>query len=256
MKEMSSFERQSLILDIIIKHGTITISDIVKRFSISEATARRDLEALAAKAKIRRVHGGAIALREAPPEPPILQREILEQNEKQRIGRAAAGLIENNQTVFLGSGTTVLELARNLRTRDRLNVITNSLPVLNTLSGLPGINVVALGGSLRKSELSFIGHITEQALAEVRADLVFIGVRGISLENGLTNDFLPETMTDRAIMNCGREVVVLADHTKINAFAPAYLAPITAIHRFITDTESPKEFLSALDEVGVSVLCV
>ncbi len=105
--------------------------------------------------------------------------------------------------MFLGSGTTVLEVARNLRDRKNLTVITNSLPVLNMLAGIKEITVISLGGMLRESELSFIGHITEQALAEVRADKVIMGTRGVSLEHGLTNDYLQETLTDRAILKIG-----------------------------------------------------
>jgi DeoR/GlpR family transcriptional regulator of sugar metabolism len=123
---------------------------------------------------------------------------------------------------------------------------------MNTLSGLPDITVIALGGFLRQSELSFIGHIAEQALAEVRADKVIIGIHAISIENGLTNDYLPETMTDRAILKAGREVIVVADHTKINAVAASFLTPITSIQRFVTDS-APVDFLAAVQEKGITI---
>lgn len=147
----------------------------------------------------------------------------------------------------------MLEVARSLRSRQNLTVITNSLPVMNALANLPGITLVALGGMLRPSELSFIGHITEQALAEVRADKVIIGVHAISLEDGLTNDYLPETMTDRAILRAGREVIVAADHTKINAVAAAFLAPLTSIHTLVTDQQAPPDFVAALRQRDIAV---
>ena len=209
---ISSTERQNNILSLVAHQGRLSVAEIV--------------ESLAEQGRLQRVHGGAISLKQAPPELPILQREQEQLATKQRIGQAGAALVRDGETIFLGSGTTVLEVARNLKARRGLTVITNSLPVMNTLSGLPDITVVALGGVLRASELSFIGHITEQALAEVRADRVIIGVHAISLENGLTNDYLPETMTDRAILKCGREVIVVADHTKVNAVATAFLAPL------------------------------
>jgi DeoR/GlpR family transcriptional regulator of sugar metabolism len=115
------------------------------------------------------------------------------------------------------------------------------------------ISLVALGGMLRDSELSFIGHITEQALAEVRADKVIIGVHAISIENGLTNDYLPETMTDRAILKAGREVIVVADHSKVNTVATAFLAPLNSIHTFITDSATPAEFIASLEQNGITV---
>ena len=252
----SNVERQQMILESLNRQQRITVSDICKMFSISEATARRDLEVLTEQNNLQRVHGGAISLKQAVPELPILQRESAQAEEKKRIGLAAASMIHDGETIFLGSGTTVLEATRALREHKGLTVVSNSLPVLNTLSGFPDITVVALGGVLRCSELSFIGHITEQALAEVRADKVIIGVHAINLEQGLTNDYLPETMTDRAILKSGREVIVLADHTKINTVSMAFLAPITSIHKLITDQQAPEDFLGAIKSQGVEVVVV
>lgn len=254
MSDFTSLEeRQQNILALISSQGRISVTEIVEQFRISEATARRDLETLARLGRIQRVHGGALSVKQAPPELPILLREREQSAEKQGIGRLAASLVQDGEIVFLGSGTTVLEVARNLLSRQRLTVITNSLPVMNILAGLPGITLVALGGMLRPSELSFIGHITEQALAEVRADKVIIGVHAISLENGLTNDYLPETMTDRAILKAGREVIVVADHSKINAVAAAFLAPLNSIHAVVTDSQTPPGFIDSLQQSGISV---
>lgn len=250
---ISSEERQNNIISLLAHQGRLSVAEIVEQFRVSEATARRDLETLAGQGKIQRVHGGALPIKQAPPELPILQREQEQFYEKQHIGQAAAALVRDGETVFLGSGTTVLEVARGLRARQSLTVITNSLPVMNTLANLPGITLVSLGGMLRPSELSFIGHITEQALAEVRADKVIIGVHAISLENGLTNDYLPETMTDRAILRAGREVVVVADHTKIDTVSTAFLAPLTSIHTFVTDRATSQDFLGSLEQLGVTV---
>lgn len=249
----SSPERQNQILQILARNQRISVAEVCELFDISEATARRDLEALAEQGKLQRVHGGAIALSEAPPEAPILQREREQAAEKIRIGLAAAALVQDGETVFLGSGSTVLEAARALRTRS-LTVITNSLPVINLLAGLENIQVICLGGMLRDSELSFIGHITEQALAEVRADKVLLGIRAVSLEHGLTNDYLPETMTDRAILQAGREVILLADHTKFGRVAAARLAPLESVHTLVTDSETPPDFLDAARERGLRVL--
>ena len=247
-------ERQKQILSLLSKQGRLSVSEIVEQFSISEATARRDLETLASQGKAQRVHGGVIAAEQAPPELPILQREGEQADEKAGIGRAAAELITDGETVFLGSGTTVLEAAKHLRDRKNLTVITNSLPVLNALAGIKDITVVSLGGQLRDSELSFIGHITEQALAEVRVDKVVIGTRGISLEHGLTNDYLQETLTDRAILKIGHEVIVLADHTKVNRVATVLLAPLNAMQTFVTDSSADKKFVQTLKKNGINVI--
>src|SRR6266516_4232611 len=159
-------ERQKQILSLLELQGRLSVAEIVEQFSISKATARRDLESLASHGKAQRVHGGVISVEQAPPEQPILNRKNEQADEKTSIGRAAASLVADQETVFLGSGTTVLEVARNLRSRKHLTVITNSLPVLNMLAGLKEITVISLGGMLRESEMSFIGHITEQALKE------------------------------------------------------------------------------------------
>jgi DeoR/GlpR family transcriptional regulator of sugar metabolism len=247
-------ERQKQILALLTRQGRLSVTEIVEQFSISEATARRDLESLASQGKAQRVHGGVISVEQAPPELPILEREDEQADEKKRIGLAAAELIGDKETVFLGSGTTVLEVARNLRNRKNLTVITNSLPVLNALAGAEGITVISLGGMLRDSEMSFIGHITEQALTEVRADKVIMGTRGLSLEHGLTNDYLQETLTDRAILKIGREVIIVADHTKVNRVSTALLAPLDSMQTFVTDSKADKKFTTALKKNGIQVI--
>jgi len=247
-------ERQKQILSWLIRQGRLSVTEIVHQFSISEATVRRDLESLASQGKVQRVHGGVIAIEQAPPELPILERANEQPEDKARIGLSTANLIRDKETVFLGSGTTVLEVARNLRNRKNLTAITNSLPVLNMLAGLNGITVISLGGMLRESELSFIGHITEQALTEIRTDKVIMGTRCLSLEHGLTNDYLQETLTDRAILKIGREVIIVADHTKVNRVATALLAPLDVMDTFVTDAKADRKFLQALKKQGTNVI--
>jgi DeoR family transcriptional regulator of aga operon len=251
---ISSLERQNEIVQILQRSQRINITEICQTFSVSEATARRDLETLASNGKIQRVHGGAITLPQATSESPILQRQDEQSDEKSRIGKAAVSLLRDGETVFLGSGTTVLEIARNLRGHRKLTVITNSLPVVNVLAGFEEITVICLGGMLRDSELSFIGHITEQALAEVRADKVFIGTRAISLEHGLTHEFLPETMTDRTILKSGKEIIVVADHTKFGREAAVLLAPLEQIHTLVTDHAVSHDFTDSIQARGIRVI--
>jgi DeoR/GlpR family transcriptional regulator of sugar metabolism len=251
---ISAPDRQQQILDLVGRHQRISVEDICSTFNISTATARRDLDALAREGKIQRVHGGAMAVSQAQTEAPILLRQREQADEKIRIGQAAAELAQDGETIFLGSGTTVLEMARNLRGRRNLTIITNSLPVVNTLAGLEAITVICLGGMLRDSELSFIGHLTELALAEVFADKVFIGMRAISLEYGLTHEYLPETMTDRAILKVGKEIVVLADHTKFDHTETVLLTPLERIHTIVTDEGAPHDFTDSLQSKGIRLL--
>jgi len=253
---LSNVERQERMLRFVEQRQRVTVADICDQFGVSVATARRDLEALAERGRVRRVHGGALAIHRAPPELPALQRAGEQAAEKRRIGQAAAALVADGETVFLSSGTTTLEVARSLRSQRHLTVITNSLLALNELADTPEITLVGLGGLLRRSEMSFIGHITEQALAEVRADKVIIGIRAIDAEQGLTNDFLPETMTDRAIMRIAREVIVVADHSKCGRVSAAFVAPLSAMRTLVTDSGTPPEFVDALTAQGIRVLAV
>jgi DeoR/GlpR family transcriptional regulator of sugar metabolism len=253
---LSNVERQQQVLSFIEQRQRVTVAHLCERFAVSVATARRDLEALAERGAVQRVHGGAIAVPHAPPEPAPHQRAGEQADEKRRIGQAAAALIAEGETVFLNGGTTTLEVAHNLRERASLTVITNSLLIANALAEAPGITLVVLGGMLRRSEMSLIGHIAEQALAEVRADKVLIGIRAIDLDHGLTNDYLPETMTDRAILRIGREVIVVADHTKCGRVATAFVAPLTAMHTLVTDTATPPAFIDTLSDLGIRVVAI
>ncbi len=250
----SSYERQARLLSYIQAHQRISVPQVVEAFAISVATARRDLDALAERGHVQRVHGGAVALQQAPPEPPVVQRADEQAAEKRRIGQVAAALVQDGETLFLGTGSTVLEVARNLRQRANLTVITNSIPVVNMLAGAPGVTLVCLGGELRKSEMSLIGHIAEQALAELRTSRVILGIRAIDLEHGLTNEFIQESTIDRAILKIGPEVMVVADHTKLGRVSTALVAPVTGMHTLVTDHAAPDIFVQSLRAQGVRVV--
>ena len=158
-------ERQRLLLEWIEQRQRVTVPEITERFAVSPATARRDLEMLASEGKVQRVHGGAIAIRRAPPEPPVLQRSLQQAEEKQRIAALAADLVADGETIFLSSGTTVMEVAYLLRQRQNLTVFTNSLLVISALADAPGVEVIVLGGVVRASESSLVGVLTLRALS-------------------------------------------------------------------------------------------
>jgi len=256
LKSMTGPERQEQVLRLLSHQPRVTIAHLCELFGVSEATARRDLELLADQGKVQRVHGGAISIRQAPPEPPVLLRSSEMADEKKRIGLAAAQLINDGETVFLGSGSTVLEVAQALREKRCLTVITNSLLVCNTLSASQGITLISLGGMLRQTEMSFIGHLVEQALNELRADKVIIGIHAIDLQQGLTNDYLPETMTDRAILRVGKQVIVVADHTKLGTVSTAFVAPIVAMQTLVTSQGAPLNVVTTLQSRGIQVVVV
>jgi len=253
---LSSVERQESIVKIVEQRKRMTVAEVSEEFRISVATARRDLDELAARSRVQRVHGGAIPARFAPPEPPAIHRVVERAAEKRRIGAAAAGLVRDGETIFLGSGTTTLEVARQIRTRRALTVITNSLHVITVLADSPEVTLICLGGVLRRSEMSLIGHITEASLGDVRASKVFLGVRGIDIDHGLTNAYLPETEIDRLMMRAGREAIVVADHSKCGQVAAGFIAPLSAVHTLVTDSATPPDFVDLLAERNIRVLRV
>jgi DeoR/GlpR family transcriptional regulator of sugar metabolism len=256
IENLSGPERQGRLSRLVEQRRRVSVNEICEMFGVSVATARRDLDALAEDGRIQRVHGGAIVAQSAPPEGPVLVRTLEQADEKRRIGEAAAKLVEPRDSLFIGSGTTSLEVARNLPADLELTVVTNSLLALNALAEREDITLVCLGGMLRHTEGSMIGHIAEQALKELRLHKVFLGVRAVDVEAGLTNDYLPETMTDRQILAAGRQVILLADHTKCGRVSTGFLAPLNRVHTLITDTETPAEFVSSVRAAGVQVLAV
>jgi DeoR family transcriptional regulator of aga operon len=256
MPDLLKGERHKRIRRLIEDNGRATVAELSVLFGVSEATIRRDLEEMDERGWVRREHGGALRADRATAEPPILQRVAEQESEKRRIGYAAAQLVQNGETIFIGSGSTTLEVARNLGSMENLTVITNALNIANELVNCSGITLIVTGGLLRPSELSLVGHITEQALRELRADRVFIGMRAVSIQDGLTSDYLPEIMTDRAIIETAHEVILVADHTKFGRVSTSHVAPVTAVDVIITDDEVPATMLREFEGLGIRTIVV
>lgn len=233
---MLTVERQHRILKILQDNPGIRVVELSKSLGVSEATIRRDLDRMSQIGQIKRIRGGAVPAIPAAPEAPVVQRSAQNQEEKNRIGRVAADLIKEGDTVFIGSGSTTLEVARHLVGRQNITVITNALTVVTLLSQEEGIDLIVTGGFVRRSELSFIGHLTELALRELHPQKVIMGMRAISLNEGLTNDYLPEVSTDRVIIHSAPKVILVADHTKFGRAAAAQVAPLSIVHTLVTDS--------------------
>lgn len=252
----SNLERQGRLQAWVEERRRVSVPEIAEHFAVSLATARRDLEALAERGKVQRVHGGAVALRRAPPEPPVVQRSGEQAEEKGRIAAAAAALVHDGETIFLGSGTTVMQVAARLRDCRHLIVFTNSLAVVNALAGAPGVTVNLLGGTVRSSEGSLIGPLTMQALASLRSVRVIMGIRAIDLDEGLTNNYLEESLVDRELLRIASEAILVADHTKCGRVSTVFVAPLAAVSLLITDDQTPVGFVAALRERGIPVQVV
>jgi DeoR/GlpR family transcriptional regulator of sugar metabolism len=246
--------RLDRILAAVRETGQAAVSELSHSCGVSAVTIRRDLRELAEQGLLRRAHGGALLPAAAIPEPPVIQRMAAGHLWKEAIGRATAALVANGESVFIGSGSTTAYVARHLTDHQDVTVVTNALNVAAELAPARGVTVVVTGGMLRPSELSLIGHITEQALREVRVDKVVIGMRAISLDAGLTNDYLPEVVTDRTILGMAPTLILVADHTKFGQVASAYVAPLEQVTTLVTDSGIAPQTLAGLRRLGVQVV--
>ncbi len=245
--------RQSQIRRLVEEQGQVTVTELNGLLDVSEATIRRDLEQMAGQGWVKRTHGGAVKVEPAGSEPPIKQRLTKNADEKEQIGALAASLVKAGDTIFLGSGSTVREMVPHLINIPNLTVISNSLPVISELAASE-VELIVIGGMLRKSELSMVGHVAEQAIREFRADYVFMGIAALDVQYGLTSDFLPEAITDRLILDIGRHCVIVADHSKFGRVNSVFLAPVTTADTVITDGETDVNIVRALEEEGLRVL--
>ena len=248
-------ERQAQIRRLAKEKRQVTVTELSAVFGVSEATIRRDLEELDGRG-LQRTHGGAVWVELAMKEPPIMQRMNEQSEVKRCIGQAAADLVKDGQTIFLGSGTTPLEIARRLPSNLHLTVISNSLAVVNELVDSPNIELVVVGGLIRHSEMSMIGHPAEMVVREFRADKVFMGMRAIDIRQGFTNDYMPEILTDRAILAIGSEVIVVSDHTKFGRVSSVFVAPVTAAQIIITDSGISSEIAGEIRDLGIRLIIV
>ncbi len=249
-------DRQRKILETIIAEGQATVGELSQRYGITEMTIRRDLDDLDQQRLIERIHGGAISRTSSMGllEPPILERLNNQSLLKKCIASTVSEMINDGETIFLGSGTTTLAIAELICKRNNLTVITNALTIANELVNSQFIDVFVVGGLLRKRELSLIGHLTQDALSNVRMDKVIMGIRGIHPEHGLSSDNLDELMTDKSIIEKGSELIIVADHSKFGYLATSRLGPVTLATTIVTDYLAPLEMVNQLRELGVNVV--
>jgi DeoR family transcriptional regulator, aga operon transcriptional repressor len=248
-------ERRSQILDRLSRQGSVSVTALSRSLGCSEATLRRDLEAMARAGLVRRTHGGALL-----PEMDHTQRELRPRDkatlcavEKRAIGLAAARLVEPGDVVAFNGGTTTVQVARALRSAARLRVVTNSIGVATELAGQPSVEVTLTGGMVRGS-LELCGPLAEQSLRDFYVHIAFIGVDGLTARHGLTTYNQMEAHANRAIITRAERVVVVADHTKIGRVTMALIAPAQDIQTVITDAAAPPDELAALQEAGVEIL--
>jgi DeoR family transcriptional regulator of aga operon len=251
-------ERRRRIMELLDTQERVTVEELVGRFAVSAVTIRGDLDALAELGVVVRSHGGALKRGDAPDDVPIAVKETLHHAEKVRIGHAAAQMIRDGETIMLDSGTTTMEIARQIRflKLKSLNVITNALNLAMELATLPHVRLIMIGGILRQMSYSLAGPPAEQTLRGLHADRLFLGVDGLDPEIGLMTPDVLEAQLNAQMIHVSREVVVVADATKFQRRSLSVIAKVDAAHRIITDSGVPPEIVSALRSRGVEVLVV
>ena len=234
---MLAQQRQTAILDLVRRHGGVRVSQLVRQFGVSDMTIRRDLEALADRGLVDKVHGGAtIAGPGSTEEPGFDAKSVRQRNEKAAIVERAAKLIEPHTAVALSAGTTTAALAAHLVDVPGLTIVTNSIPVADTLyhAGRPDQTVVLTGG-IRTPSDALAGPVAEAAISSLNVDVLFLGVHGMSPRTGFTTPNLMEAGTNRLMVSAARRLVVLADHTKWEMVGIATITPLDEADILITD---------------------
>ncbi len=251
---MTLTPRHSAIIDFLLKERAASVTRLSTEFAVSEMTIRRDLVELEEQGLVQRTHGGAkpneTRLHELSWKVKIGQ--FVE--EKKRIGQAAADLISDGDTILLDTGSTTAQIVPHLA-KKQITAITNALTIAVELANFPQIQTFVAGGMLRKGPLSLIGPQTEAFLRGLNVDKLFLGVDAIDIEAGYTVPNLLDAHTKQTMMKCARQIIVVADHSKLQNRVLAPVAPIQAAHLLITDSGAPAALINQL-RAHVEVLVV
>jgi DeoR family transcriptional regulator, fructose operon transcriptional repressor len=248
-------ERRQYILNLINKTGSVKAIDIAKTLAVSELTIRRDLDKLAKKESLKRTHGGAVNILSVGYEMKYDVQKEKYIEEKKRIALAASALIEEEDVILIEAGTTGYQTALNITNRTKLTVITNSCDIAILLGkSNPGYKIILSGGMLNIDTHSLVGPIADFAFKTTFVDKAFIGISGIDLEKGITATDPIEAQTKKNIISCAKQVIALADHSKIGHVAMNYVAPISSINVLITDSEADKAYMEKLKEHDMWVI--
>jgi DeoR/GlpR family transcriptional regulator of sugar metabolism len=249
-------QRRRTILDLLERQGQVSVQDLVEQFSISAVTVRADLDALSSTGALVRSHGGAVRQLEPTHDYPLGLKQSVHRSEKVQIGRAAANLVQPGEVIILDSGTTTTEIARQLKIRaiHGVTVISNAMNVVSELVDAPGFSVISIGGVLRPVSHSFVGPQAEAMLKNLHADRLFLGVDGFDLEFGPTTPDVLEAHLNGLMMTVARETTVVADFSKLGRRSVSRIGSIEGVHRLITDSKAPEEFVKALRGRGIEVI--
>jgi len=253
-------QRSEQILKLLLRTGTATIEEILAVAGSSAPSIRRDLAKLEARGLIRRTHGGATLVEPLLYEPfrydsSFLAREQRHEEEKRRIGLAAAELVQPNETVGLTAGTTTTHIGRSPRHREKIQVVTNAINIGMELCNQPGIRTFLTGGVVPWAwSFSLTGNAALEFLDDVYMDKVFLSVTGLTSDRGATTLEADEALVYRKMLKQAKQVIVVADASKLGKVSPAFICPLSEIHTLITHSGIPDEQLKPFEDQGIRVI--
>lgn len=246
-------DRQKRIHALLSQKGVVTVSELTRMFSVSELTIRRDLDVLSRKGILERTHGGAISNQRMSAEPLYSQKGNINRREKEMIGIAAALLAEDGDTLLINSGSTTLEVIRNLRGK-KVKVITSNAGAIPEAIGSE-MEIILLGGQYRPQSNSMVGALARLSLQQVYGSKAFIGTDGISLKYGLTTPILDEAEIAREMIDrTPGPVIVVADHSKLRVVSNFITAPVDKVGILVTDEQIDTELKLGFEKIGIEII--
>jgi DeoR family transcriptional regulator of aga operon len=254
-KRSSTIERRKSILNQINETGQVLVQELSRQFEVSEVTIRNDLKQLEKKDMLIRARGGAMRIdRGVGMDYRLSQKDKLHIKEKARIGKKAGQLINEGDTIILDSGTTTMEIAKNIDQINDITIICNALNIVSHLLQLKNVNLIIPGGYLRKNSLSLVGPLAEKNLQNLYVDKVFIGVDGFDTRHGIYTPNIEEAHFGEIMIKISKEVIVVCDSSKFLRRSLAFICGIDKIHYVITDDGIPEEDKKRLEDTGIKVI--
>ncbi|MEN8193791.1 MAG: DeoR/GlpR family DNA-binding transcription regulator [Bacteroidota bacterium] len=233
----------------------VFVNDLCDLFETSAVTIRRDLQVLEEQGALKRVHGGAISHKSLFTGLALSEKEKIKTQEKERITKYAAGLVERGDVIIIDSGSTTLQLARNLRNRTEITVITNALNVASELSK-SDIKIILTGGEMDLDSLTLVGPLADEILQKISADKLFMGIDAVDFTSGLTTPSILEARTTNMMMQASGERILLVDSSKFGRRSLAVVSKINLVDKIITDDKLDKAEIKKFEAAGVEVIVV
>jgi len=249
-------ERHKFILDALQREGFVKVTDVASELNVTTATIRNDLKFLEEKKLLFRTHGSASVMNQLTYDMKLTEKEKIRSEEKKRIAQAAYKLIEDNDSIIIGAGSTVFALAEEIKPMDSVTVVTASLKVSILLNELVNTNVIQLGGTMRKNSISVIGDYTSRFFNDVTCSKVFLGVDGIDVDFGITNSNIEEAQLNKRMIDASLKTIILADSTKFGKKGFGRICSLDRVDIIITDDGVTDSMAQIIETAGVRLMIV